>query len=284
MKIDQIKTIAIAGAGTMGQGIAQLISNAGYETLWYDVDANILDKALKKVGEIFDKGIELNKTTKENKEKALNNITLTTNINDLEADLIIEAIVEKLSAKLNFFEALEKFNSPTTLFATNTSSIPITTIASNLQHPERFIGMHFFNPAHIMKLIEVIYGAETLPEIGETIFELAKKLGKIPVKVKDSPGFIVNRVARHYYVESLKILEENVADIETIDKLLESSGFKKGPFRLMDLIGLDTNFAVTKSIYNSFHQDPKFRPSRIQEQKVNAGHYGIKTKKGFYEY
>jgi 3-hydroxybutyryl-CoA dehydrogenase len=168
--------------------------------------------------------------------------------------------------------------------ATNTSSIPVTRIAAALPHPERVVGMHFFNPAHIMKLVEVISGAATHPNVAQVVYDLSLQLGKTPVMAQDAPGFIVNRVARHYYVESLKVLEENVASFETIDELMEATGFKMGPFRLMDLIGVDTNFNVTSSMFESFHKDSKFRPSRIQQQKVDAGHWGKKTGKGFYEY
>jgi 3-hydroxybutyryl-CoA dehydrogenase len=146
------------------------------------------------------------------------------------------------------------------------------------------VGVHFFNPAHIMKLVEVIKGVATDPIIAEKAFNWSQSLGKKTVYAADAPGFIVNRVARHYYVESLKALEENVAPLEQIDRLLESSGFKMGPFKLMDLIGVDTNFSVTSSMYQQFHQDPKFRPNRIQQQKVDAGHHGRKTKQGFYKY
>jgi 3-hydroxybutyryl-CoA dehydrogenase len=179
---------------------------------------------------------------------------------------------------------LEELNSPSTIMASNTSSIPITQIGAGLQRPENLVGMHFFNPAYIMKLVEVISGASTQNHVATKVYNLAKQMGKVPVMAKDSPGFIVNRVARHYYVEALKILEENVCDNEGIDRLMESSGFKMGPFRLMDLIGVDTNFSVTTSMYHSFHQDGKFRPSRIQQQKVDAGHHGRKSGKGFYEY
>ncbi len=182
------------------------------------------------------------------------------------------------------FGFLETINPPTTILATNTSSIPITQIAAKLQHPERVVGVHFFNPAHIMKLVEIINGAATTPEYAKTCFDWATSLGKTCVYAADAPGFIVNRVARHYYVESLKILEENVADIPQIDNLLQASGFKMGAFKLMDLIGVDTNFSVTSSMYQQFHGDPKFRPSRIQKQKVDAGHHGQKTKIGFYSY
>jgi len=168
--------------------------------------------------------------------------------------------------------------------ATNTSSIPITQISTAIPHPERVVGIHFFNPAHIMKLVEIVSGAHTSETVAQTAFDFVKGLKKTPIMAKDSPGFIVNRVARHYYVEGLKTLEENVASHEDIDALLEASGFKMGPFRLMDLIGVETNFSVTESMFNLFYQDGKFRPSKIQKQKVDAGHYGRKTGKGFYNY
>ena len=157
-------------------------------------------------------------------------------------------------------------------------------MSARIEHPERVVGIHFFNPAHVMKLVEVVSGAHTSKAIAQKAFDFVKGLGKTPIMAADAPGFIVNRVARHYYVESLKVLEENVTDFENIDNLLESVGFKMGPFRLMDLIGVDTNFSVTSSMYALFHQDSKFRPSRIQQQKVDAGFHGRKSGKGFYEY
>lgn len=280
----KIKKVAVVGAGTMGQGIVHLTTLAGFPTIWYDVKDDLLEIGIKNVTHNLQKGVELEKITKEEKQKALQKIETTTNINDLRAEIIIEAVVENLQIKIKVFEAIEKNNDPAAIFATNTSSLPITAIASKLKHPERFLGLHFFNPAHIMKLVEVISGADTDQQVVMKIVEFAKMLGKSTVLAKDSPGFIVNRVARPFYTESLKILEEGVANIETIDALMESTGFKMGPFRLMDLIGVDTNFAVTQSIYNSFHQDPKFRPNRIQEHKVQAGHNGKKSKKGFYDY
>ena len=207
-----------------------------------------------------------------------------TEISDIRADFIIEAIIENLEVKRKVFNSLEEQNDSKTIMASNTSSIPVTQIAAGMKNPERFVGMHFFNPAHIMKLVEVIRAASTNDHTVNETVALAIKLGKTPVQAKDSPGFIVNRVARHFYVESLKILEEGVGDVEDIDVLLKSAGFRMGPFELMDLIGVDTNFSVTQSMFNAFHQDSKFRPSRIQQQKVDAGHHGRKSGKGFYEY
>jgi 3-hydroxybutyryl-CoA dehydrogenase len=239
---------------------------------------------LDKISENLDVGVSKGKVSQQIKESTLKSIAVTHEIMNVTGELIIEAVVEDLQIKTDLFLKLEAINGDHTIFASNTSSIPITRIGSQLKNPEHLAGLHFFNPVHIMKLVEVISGCETKPEVIKVLTLFSKKIGKVPVTVADSPGFIVNRVARHYYVESLKILEEQVADHETIDDLLENFGFKMGPFRLMDLIGVDTNLAVTRSIYESFHFDPKFAPSRIQQQKVEAGHHGRKTGKGFYEY
>lgn len=279
-----LQTIAVIGAGTMGSGIAQLAAQAGYRTLLYDMNPAMLDKARQAINSNLEKAAARQLISADEIDAVNKLLVYTDRFTDLVADLCIEAIVEQLEPKIQLFRELENQNSKNMLLATNTSSIPITQIAAGCSHPERVVGMHFFNPAHIMKLVEVISGVDTLPEVAETIAELALKMGKKPVHAQDAPGFIVNRVARHYYVESLKILEEQVAPLETIDALLEDRGFKLGPFRLMDLIGVDTNFAVTSSMYQSFHYDPKFRPSRIQQQKVAAGHHGRKTGKGFYDY
>ncbi len=284
MKIEDIKKVAVIGAGTMGLGIAQITAQNDFETLLFDIDEQGLERAKEQIIKNLDKGIERGKLTSKIKNDTLEKLTYSTDFKLLRADLVIEAIVENLEVKQKLFQDLEQQNSNSSIFASNTSSIPITKIAAALKTPERLAGMHFFNPAHIMKLVEVISGAATEPEVASTLKALAEKCGKIGVMAKDSPGFIVNRVARHFYVESLLLLEEGVADVESIDKLIRSSGFKMGPFELMDLIGVDTNFSVTQSMFNSFHQDSKFRPSRIQEQKVAAGHNGRKTGKGFYDY
>lgn len=284
MMLESIKKIAVIGAGTMGQGIAQVCAMANYKVLLFDVNETMLQKALKSIDQSLIKGIERGKVSESEKSSALANVHLVQNEDDLIADLVIEAIIERLDIKQQLFQRLEAINSDKTILASNTSSIPITRIAAVLKRPENFVGMHFFNPAHIMKLVEVISGASTNGNVAEVIYQLALKLGKVPVHAKDAPGFIVNRVARHFYVEGLKVLEEGVSDVEGIDRLIESTGFKMGPFRLMDLIGVDTNFSVTESMFNAFHQDSKFRPSRIQQQKVDAGHHGRKSGKGFYQY
>lgn len=280
----KIKKTGVAGAGAMGLGIAQVFAQASLEVVLFDVSEAQLQKAKSEIEKNLAGAVAKAKITEADRTATLSRITYTTDVNALQGDLIVEAIVEKLEAKRELFRKLAANNSAETILATNTSSIPVTRIAKDITNPQRVVGMHFFNPAHLMKLVEVISGAETSAEVAKTIYELAVAIGKTPIMCSDSPGFIVNRVARHYYVESLKLLEEKAATNETIDALMESAGFKMGPFKLMDHVGNDINFAVTSSLFESFHGEAKFRPSRIQQQKVDAGHLGKKTGKGFYSY
>lgn len=279
-----VKTICIAGAGTMGAGIAQVTAQAGYKTILFDIDAGMLERAKSGIEKSLDTLVQKQKIDAGKKQAILSAISFTGKIDELKGELIIEAIVEKLSVKQEFFQAVAGNNPSETILASNTSSIPITQIAAKIPQPGRVLGIHFFNPAPVMKLVEIVSGVETDKNIALFCKTLIEGMGKTCVIAADAPGFIVNRVARHYYVEALKIAEENIADFETIDLLMESCGFKMGPFKLMDLIGVDTNFSVTNSVYNLFHQDSKFRPGRIQQQKVDAGHHGRKTGKGFYNY
>ena len=276
--------IAVAGAGVMGSGIALCSIQAGYETLLFDLNAQAVDKGKAYIENELNKAVSKGKLAADAVGGILQKLTCTTHIKNLQADLIIEAVVEKLDIKQSLFAELEAINGPKTILATNTSSIPITQIARGLSRPERLVGIHFFNPAHLMKLVEIISGAVTDSQVAQQSFDWAVSLGKKAVYAADAPGFIVNRVARHYYVEGLKVLEEQVAPMEAIDRLCEASGFKMGPFRLMDLIGVDTNYSVTSSMYELFGYDAKFRPSRIQKQKVDAGHHGRKSGQGFYTY
>jgi 3-hydroxybutyryl-CoA dehydrogenase len=224
------------------------------------------------------------KLSEEAKEQTLNNLLFTSNLNDCKADLIIEAIIESKEAKLNLFKQLEQLNNSETIFASNTSSISINALSAEMQYPQQFAGMHFFNPATVMKLVEVIKADKTSDAVAEQLCLLSKALGKIPVVCKDAPGFIVNRVARHYYLEAMKLVELNLATIENVDAVMEASGFKMGPFKLMDLIGLDINYNVSQIVWNDLGKPERLKPSTIQQQKVEAKELGKKTGKGFYNY
>ncbi len=279
-----IRKIGVIGAGVMGNGIAQVAAAAGYEVILNDLSQEALDKAVKQIQSFLEKSVEKGKLSQEECAAILSRISLTTDIKMVQADLIVEAILENLSIKQDLIAQLEAVNGTETILATNTSTIPITRIAAKAQRPQNIVGMHFFNPAPLMKLVEVIAGEMTHPEVAEAIFEVAVKMGKKPVHVKDEPGFIVNRVARPYYLEALKIYEEKVADFTEIDALMEATGFKMGPFRLMDLIGVETNHEVTKSLYEAFFNETRFRPSRVQQKKVDARQFGRKNGRGFYVY
>jgi len=279
-----IQKIAVIGAGTMGSGIAQVAASAGFQVQLFDLNPEVLKKGMAGIQKNLLKAVELGKLSSENAEATLARIAPADDLRQLVCDVVIEAIIEKTEAKQNVFQSLAQINPPTTIFASNTSSIPITRIARGIPHPERVVGMHFFNPAHLMKLVEVISGEATSAEVAQTVAELSTQMGKTPVMAADAPGFIVNRVARHYYLESLKCLEERVTDFATIDALMENSGFKMGPFKLQDLIGMDINFSVTSSMFDSFHGESRFRPSRLQEMKVEGGFLGKKTGKGWYSY
>ena len=279
----QIQTVAVLGAGTMGQGIAQVCAMSGYPTQLFDIEISLSQKAISSISINLDKAVSKSKISESQKTTILAHLSIAHKLEDIKADLVIEAVVEKLDVKQQLFRVLEN-NSKGSILASNTSSLSITEIAAGLKNPERFVGLHFFNPAALMNLVEVVRGTSTDDSVVSIMMDFSKSLNKTAVLVKDSPGFIVNRVARHYYVEALKLLEEGVASHEQIDRLSRNAGFKMGPFELMDLIGMDINFAVTSSLYQAFHQDPKFRPSRIQQQKVMAGHLGKKTGRGFYDY
>lgn len=282
--INRIKKIAVVGSGTMGQGIAQTCAAAGYEVLLYDIEAALLKTAISALRKNFDVLVQKEKMSLSHAQQALQRIATVTDFRRLQVDLVIEAVIENLEVKQKIFREIEKLNGSDCILTTNTSSIPVTRIGAVLKRPSRFAGLHFFNPAPLMKLVEIVQGSATSAETVSALKEFTADLGKKFVLVQDSPGFIVNRVARHFYLEALKVAEEKVADFKTVDLLIKSSGFKMGPFELMDLIGIDVNFAVTQSIYNSFNHEPKFRPNRIQQQKIEAGQLGRKTGRGFYEY
>lgn len=280
-----IQSIAVCGAGTMGAGIAQIAAYSGFNTLLFDIRQDGLDRAKAQIEKSLTVAVEKGKLTAEEKDLILQRIRFTVEIEDCIADVVIEAIVEKIAAKTALFNQLAGINPAETIFATNTSSLSVSEIAAAVSsRPDRVVGMHFFNPAHLMKLVEVVSGKDTAPEVAEAVYALAQKMGKVPVRVKDSPGFIVNRVARHYYLEAMQVAEQGQADFSTIDQLLESAGFKMGPFALMDLIGNDVNLAVTQSLYDAFGHAARFKPNILQEQRVKDGKLGRKTGLGFYRY
>jgi 3-hydroxybutyryl-CoA dehydrogenase len=279
-----MKTICICGAGTMGSGIAQVAATAGFKTVLYDVSEAIIQKSKVKIENDLQTLVDKQKIISEKKEDILKQLAFTSNVNDCVADVVIEAVIEKLEVKTSLFNQLASLNNNETIFVTNTSSLSVSAIAKEILKPERFAGLHFFNPAPIMKLVEVVRGEQTSYGTILKLVELTKAFGKTPVVCIDSPGFIVNRVARPYYIESLRLIEEGFADFETIDRLLESKGFKMGPFKLMDLIGNDVNYAVSCSVYEQLNQPERLKPSSIQKEKVEKGELGKKTGKGYYNY
>lgn len=279
-----INNICVIGAGTMGSGIALVAAQSSIAAILFDVKETMLDKASAGIQNSLNLLVEKQKISPQQAIDILNNIHFTSNINHCKASVIIEAIVEQVAAKVELFNQLATINTPQSIFASNTSSLSISDIQLSITNPERFVGMHFFNPAPIMKLVEVVKGQQTSDVVAQEIYDLCITMKKTPVLCKDAPGFIVNRVARHYYLEAMKLVEQGVASIEEIDAIMEASGFKMGPFKLMDLIGLDINLSVSQSLYNAFEKAERFRPSPIQINKVLKGELGKKSGKGFYNY
>ncbi len=276
--------IGVIGAGVMGRGIAQVSAMAGHKVVLFDINHDILETAQVGIDKNLNKAIELGKLDADGKAKTLANLQYSNSVTDVKVDMVIEAIVERLDIKAKVLADLAEINGESTIYASNTSSIPLTQIAASFAFPKQVVGIHYFNPAHIMKLVEVISAEQTDLKVVQQAKEYVKSVNKICIVAKDSPGFIVNRVARHFYVEGLKILEEDVASYDVIDDLIRASGFKMGPFQLMDLIGVETNLSVTESMYALFNYDQKFRPNRIQQKKAQAGYHGRKSGKGFYNY
>jgi 3-hydroxybutyryl-CoA dehydrogenase len=279
-----INSICVCGAGTMGSGIAQAAAQAGFYTILYELNATVLEKAQAGIQNNLQSLVDKNKITIEEKDAIYKRLHFTNDLQTCLADIFIEAIIEKPEAKIALFNQLAEINHSECIFASNTSSLSITTIAEGVQRPERVIGLHFFNPATIMKLVEVITTTYTNEITKQTTLSLVAQLKKTAVVCRDSPGFIVNRVARPYYIETLRLIEEGITDFAQADTILEASGFKMGPFKLMDLIGNDINYAVSCSVYEQLNQPERLKPSYIQEQKVKEGKLGKKTGEGYYHY
>ena len=280
----QINTIGVCGAGTMGRGIALTAALAGFNTLLFDLQPAALEKAREQLKKELTKRVEKGKLTETLAAQALARIEFTSEIDQCLAEIFIEAIVERAEPKIALFNQLAELNHSDCIFASNTSSLSIIQMAKSIQHPERVIGLHFFNPAHVMKLVEVVTTPFTAKSVQQTAWQLMLGLQKTPVQCIDSPGFIVNRVARPFYIESLRLVEEKKATMEQIDRILTAAGFKMGPFALMDLIGNDINYAVSCSVYEQLGNPERLRPSFLQQQLVQTGKWGQKSGEGYYLY
>ncbi|KQL47253.1 3-hydroxybutyryl-CoA dehydrogenase [Brevibacillus choshinensis] len=270
----------------MGAGIALVCARREHQVLLLDANQAVLDKAMSYLQSILSKDVEKGKISEQKKTETLDQVHFVSDMEKLAvADIVIEAVPERLELKKTIFGDLSRICRSDALLLTNTSSISITEIAGGLPHPERILGFHFFNPAPVMPLIEVIRGKKSSEENVQAAYRFAEDLGKVPVLVTDTPGFIVNRIARPYYNEALRILGDNVASVEQIDRIMkQAGGFKMGPFELQDMIGIDINFATTQSVYTDFFHEGRFKPSRIQQRMVQAGSLGRKTGDGFYDY
>lgn len=285
-KFSSDDVVAVVGAGAMGAGIAQVAAQAGHPVLLHDARDGAAEAAIDTIGKQLARRVEQGKLSSESRDKVLKGLRPVRSLVGIhKARLVIEAIVENIEAKQALLASIEKVVEDSAVLATNTSSISITAIGAALRLPERLVGMHFFNPAAVMPLVEVISGAATSLEVAQCVHDLAQRWGKIPVLASSTPGFIVNRVARPYYAEALRLLQEGVATPATIDEVMRvCGGFRMGPFELMDLIGHDVNYAVTRSVFDAYYGEPRFSPSLIQLELVNAGFLGRKTGRGFYEY
>ncbi|RMA57643.1 3-hydroxyacyl-CoA dehydrogenase NAD-binding domain-containing protein [Ulvibacter antarcticus] len=281
-----IKNIGIIGGGTMGSGIAQVAAAAGCSVKLFDTNSEALGKAKASLEKIMNRLVEKGRIDASEKSRIEENIQYVNTLKDLaDSDLTIEAIIENLEIKKKVFQELESFVSEKCIIASNTSSLSIASIAASLKDPSRCVGIHFFNPAPLMKLVEVIPAIQTSKATLKTSEETIKNWGKVVAIAKDTPGFIVNRVARPFYGESLRIYEEGIADFITIDSALKTKGgFRMGPFELMDFIGNDVNYTVTETVFEAFYYDPRYKPAFTQKRFAEAGYLGRKSGKGYYEY
>lgn len=278
--------VAVIGSGTMGSGIAQVAAMSGCEVKLFDLNQEALTKSKNALETILSKLVEKEKIDAKEKARIQSNISYAHTLGELShSDLIIEAIVENLEVKRKLFSDLENYVSPETILATNTSSLSVTSIAASCQKPERVIGIHFFNPAPLMQLVEIVPAIQTSIQVLNTTVQTISDWKKVVAVAKDTPGFIVNRVARPFYSEALRIYEEGFANMETIDNAMKTIGnFKMGPFELMDFIGHDVNYVVTETVFTAFYFDPRYKPSLTQKRLVEAGYLGRKSGRGFYNY
>ena len=283
---DIFMNIGIIGSGTMGSGIAQVAATSGCQVKLYDTNQAALDKAKASLEKILNRLIEKERIDATEKKRIQGNISYVNNLKELaDSNLTIEAIIENLDIKKKVFSELENYVSDDCIIASNTSSLSITSIASSLQKPERSIGIHFFNPAPLMRLVEVIPAIQTSKDVLERSVQIISNWKKTVAVAKDTPGFIVNRVARPFYGEALRIYEEGIADFETIDNAMKTvGGFRMGPFELMDFIGNDVNYTVTKTVFKAFYYDPRYKPAFTQQRFAEAGYLGRKSGKGYYNY
>ena len=279
-----VKKIAVAGAGTMGSGIAFAAAQVNIAVTIFDVNESALERAKESVEKNLQFLLTKNKTSEDEAANIRSKINYTNDIDSCVGEIVIEAIMERLEAKQQLLQSIAVVNAPSSILASNTSSLSIEAIQEKLPNPSRIAGIHFFNPAHVMKLVEVVKGKHTSDDCIDNLMQFCKQLGKTPVSCVDAPGFIVNRVARHFYLESLHLVEQGIAEPEQVDAAMEAAGFKMGPFKLMDMIGLDINAAVSASLYESFNKAIRFTPSKLQLQKLKEGNLGKKTGKGFYQY
>ncbi len=285
MDMTRDTAVLVAGAGIMGAGIAQIAAQAGHRVHFYDLREGAAAAAKAQLGETLNKLVAKGRLSVDEAQATLARIEPITTLEQARgAGLVVEAIVERLDAKRALFQQLEALLAPDAVLATNTSSISVTAIAAGLQRPQRVVGMHFFNPVPLMKLVEVVSGLATEPAVAGAVFNLARAWGKVPVHAKSTPGFIVNRIARPFYAETLALLLEQAAPPEVLDACLRAAGFRMGPCELMDLIGHDTNFAVTNSVYEANFYDKRYVPSLVQREMVEGGLLGRKSGRGFYPY